>query len=919
MKRNLVSAISLVLLSSLAYAQDKATEETPAPVAEPAAAAPPAPPIAPNAPRGVKAEKTGANSERIQVTGSRIKQIDVETTTPVTIFSKADIDRSGAANISDFIRDRIPSGSMTTENETLQQGAGTASFGGRDFDSDYTLILVNGRRLPSNAIENDSVDLNLIPLAAVERVEYLTDGASAIYGSDAVAGVLNIITRKEFNGTSVAVRAGTNARHKDGTETSMQIVTGASTDKSNFLIAADLFKRESVKASDRPLIKSSLSPDGDDGRSPTGFPGYVRRTENNIAVTRPFNDCPASSIIGPDSIATDRKCAFDIAPLYQAIPKTERQSIYTVFDTKLNERLKFFGEARYSRSSTEIRNGAAPGQIAVTAAQWNALPDAIKAESPFAATATVPEPDTVKYVIGRRFVEFGPRSTSNYNESLNLVGGLQGAVTDDINWELAIAKHRLKNLQFGTDGNIDSAKIIDYFQNGTFDPFQLNKFNTQAQIDARDDVVTEIFRLGESDLEIYTLNFDGHLSFLLGGGAIGWSAGLESRKERYGDRSDSLSQTGNIAGSAGGVGGGGQVTQAGFAEFDFPILKTFDVKAAVRNDTISNSDGPKKSKDATTYHIGTSYAPIDLLKFRATYGTGFKAAPLHERFLGKSFGVQTIKDITYCRANHTAIDDCEDREVNTQSSGNVDLDPEKSVYWNAGVVIQPLTDLSFSIDYWNLTIDDKIGELTTQYLINNESTYGNLIHRTPAGTLDEKGFFVESPLLNLTKNQSSGLELGGSYALNLGFARLNSNLKVSKTLESRTQETPTDPLCNFAKKASPPDGPNATIGTDLLTKIWSAGAHVRYDSGVSTYAGGVNPGTCDFANPETNFHVKHYAELGLNAGYVAPWGTEFGIGVNNVTNAAPPYDRNATWPWFNQQGYSNMGRFVYASAAHKFD
>ncbi len=900
MKRSIFSAISLVLLSSLvtAQAQEAKPEET-------------------------KTEEVKKDSKKndetkkevIRVTGSRIKQIDVETAVPVTTYSKEDIDRSGLATVSDFIRNRIPSGGMTTENETLNQSAGSASFGGRDFDPAYTLILVNGRRLPSNAIADDYVDLNLIPLAAVERIEYLTGGASAIYGSDAVAGVLNIITKTSFNGTSVVSRAGMAPKHKDGVETSLQVVSGASNEKSNFLISGDLFKREAVKAKNRPLINSSISPDGDDGRSPYGLPGWVERYNpaDNSDVTLPFKDCPE------EAKANDGTCSFDIAPLYEAIPKTERQSIYTIFDHQLTDSVKLFGEARFSRSSTSIRNGAAPGLITLTGTQWNAMPAAMKELSPFydPNDPNKQEAADVEFYIGRRFLEFGPRATENLNESFNLVAGLSGDIFSDTNWELTVTKHQLKNLQFGVGGNVDSVKAAEAFSSGILNPFVLNTFDTPEALEAKQDIVTEIFRLGESNLQTYSLNFDGDLPFSLSGGNAAYSAGVEYRDESYIDQADSLSQEkSRIAGSAGGVGNGGQETKAAYLEVALPVIPKLDLKAAIRNDSISNTLGSANTKSASTYQASFSYAPIDMLKVRASYGTGFKAAPLHDRFLQISQGVERVIDPVFCANNNIPDAQCVAREVNSQTTGNSELDPEKTKYYNIGFVLQPIAPLSVSLDYWHLTIDDKIGSLTTQYLINNEAEYGDFIKRSPNGDLKLPGAYVESKLLNLTKNESSGVELGGSYTENLGFAKLTSGLKLSKVLVSKTQSTPTDPLCDSAKSTS---SPNASWNIELLTQSYSAGAIVRYDSGGDSHAGGLNPGTCDFAKPNTNFRVKPYAELGMNVGYVATFGTEFGLGVQNVTDAQPAYDRNATWPWYSQQNYSNMGRFVYVSVGHKFE
>ncbi len=137
------------------------------------------------------------------------------------------------------------------------------------------------------------------------------------------------------------------------------------------------------------------------------------------------------------------------------------------------------------------------------------------------------------------------------------------------------------------DGNLDSVKVGEKFKQGVFNPFILNEFDTAQQVQAREDVV-ETFRLGESNLDVYTLAFDGQLPFELGG-AAGFASGVEFRKEGYFDQADSVSQGSTVLGSAGGVGGGGQETKAAYAEFGFPILKNLDLKTALRNDSISNS------------------------------------------------------------------------------------------------------------------------------------------------------------------------------------------------------------------------------------------------------------------------------------------------------------------------------------------
>ena len=215
-----------------------------------------------------------------------------------------------------------------------------------------------------------------------------------------------------------------------------------------------------------------------------------------------------------------------------------------------------------------------------------------------------------------------------------------------------------------------------------------------------------------------------------------------------------------------------------------------------------------------------------------------------------------------------------------------------------------------------MEVKDQIDSLSAQTILNNPKKYVDRIHRAPTGTLNDEGGYIDTSLMNLSKAESAGLDIGASYVQNLGFARFNTAFKISKLVHSKTQESPEEPLCDSAKYNANPDG---NINMDLLGKIWNGSANVRYIGGGDTHSGGYNPGTCNFADPDTNFHVSSYAELGLNVGYVAPWGTQFGIGMNNVTNAAPAYNRNAGWPFYSQTTFTNQGRFIYGTIAHKFD
>jgi iron complex outermembrane receptor protein len=462
------------------------------------------------------------------------------------------------------------------------------------------------------------------------------------------------------------------------------------------------------------------------------------------------------------------------------------------------------------------------------------------------------------------------------------------------------------NMQLGNSGNINSEVASKYFNDGTLNPFIFNNFDTEAKVAAKADIEAEVFRVGEADLETYALNVDGDTNVALPGGSIGYAAGVEYRQERFKDRSDSLSSADLILGSAGGNGGGSQDSNAAYVEVALPAIKNLDLKVAARHDRLSGD------QSATTYQSGVAYPVLENLKLRASYGTGFKAPGLHERFLAASFGVLTAVDPVLC-ANQNI---CEEIEINTKNTGNPDLKPEKSVYYNLGTIVQATPDLGFSADYWHLEVKDKVGELTLQEMLNNESQYAKYIKRVNGSMMDRNSEIV-TELLNLTKEESAGVEVGVNYNQNLGASRLSATARFNKILVSKSQTSLSQPLCDTAKDYKGFDG---SLNLDWSLDALTAGSSVRYTGPLVTHEGGYKSGTCDYVKPETEYTVDSHTELDLNVGYLLPFGTGIGLGVQNVTNEAPEYDPNRNgWPWYDQQAYSNMGRFYYMSVEHSFN
>lgn len=878
-------------------------------------------------------EKTKTEQpEKIEVTGSRIKRIDIEGATPVTVFTRDDMERSGQVSVADFLRSSNPNISLSSENATLQDSGGTAAFSSRGFASSYTLVLINGRRLPTNAISRDFADINQIPLAAIERIEYLSDGASAIYGSDAVAGVVNIITKKNYNGTSVSAQYG-QAYDGQGKETSHQIVRGIYDEKGSMLFAYDYFKREPIKAKDRPIINSGISPEGDDQRSPTGIPGYVQvaQTDSNGVVLRnddgsikysPFqawDDCKS-----PSPYNDGTTCLYDYAPLYEVQPFSERQSFFTYFDYKINEDLMIFGEGRYTRATTITRNGAAPGSVFMGAntptdeeyAEYASILgvsiEALKQYSP-----NNPYGKPIK--VGRRYLDFGPRTRENRNETISGVIGLKGTIAGEHEWELAVSRAYTQNLQVGAGGQVNEDAASAAFSSGVLDPFSENVFDTEEKLAARKAIDTNMFRQGNTELKTVDFVISGPISgAMLPGGEIGYAGGLSGRLETFFDKSDRISEQGKILGGSSGNGAGKREARAAFIELNFPILSELELSLATRYDDLYSVG------KASTYKGSIAYRPIQQLLFRTSYGTGFKAPDLHDLYLGAEFGSDVAKDTKVCEAaendpqatEDTIAANCGRREVNIKAGGNPDLEPETSKSLNFGIVSQPIENLSIGLDYWSIEVNNQIGRLGAQELLNNESEYPELVVRDSNGGFRENDGFIFTRIQNITKAKSAGLDLSTTFTSKSSIGVIASTLQLSKMLEIKRQTSDVQPLCDTAKNYSF-DG---IINTRWSLDKYSSNLQIDYRGAYDAYDPSYVNKTCDYKDPASKYKVKQHVELAMQFGYQLPWGSDMLFGINNVTNEKPAFDPYVAdgWPFYDQGIYRNTGRFMYAKMSHNF-
>lgn len=887
----------------------------------------------------------GAKVERIEITGSRIKRTDLETATPVTVFDATAIKNTGAVTVAEFLRENASTGGFS-EVETLSQVAGSSSMGVKGFGREYTLVLLNGRRLPKNAIGSAVfTDVNQVPMAAVERIEVLGDGAAAIYGSDAVAGVINIITKTDYDGVNVNVTYGANLKEHDGNETGFSFVAGAGNDKTNILFAADYFSRSAIPATNRELGQTAWLRDADgntirggDGRSPTGIPGQTRIRGSAVsdAMYIPWSDCAPENI---GSYADGDKCLYDTAPQYFIAPESERYSLLTIVNHQVTDDFKINGQFRYSHVYTETSNAPAPGTLTNISKDSPFIEDHlfndIFKDDHVTAAAVYQEilAGTAQIDVQRRFLDFPNRTADNINETFEAIGGFEYFITDDYQLTGDIGFSRLTSRQIGTLGNLLDADTRRAFSGELLNPFAINDCAKDAATVALcDSLQAKTHRTGTYEIGFGTLILSGVTNIELPGGRVGFATGIDVRNERYSDVSDPAKVAGQVIGGASSNGGGEFKNQAAFLELSLPVIDALELSLAVRHD---KADWGVSDEDKTTYSGKISYRPMDNLLLRASYGTGFKAPNLANLFLATSSGVISgTVDTKLCNeqmaAGGSATEGaCKPQEINSRSGGNAELKAEESKSYGLGFVYEPIDGLSVSVDYWSLSIDNVIGSMPIQEVLDEEAE-GRLtefVVRNAQGTLTdtERTGYVLGNLQNMNEQSAKGITYDLTWTTDVGFGRLKSNFKVEQWLEFMSQNSAAQPLCDSLNQdASRSWFGNANFTLD--TGDFSTTLSVRYLPGYNNWqARDTQNKSCGYVgrwdvkrdadtgallDAGTPLKVSSYVEFGLNTVYSINSNQSLTVGIRNLLDKNPPHSE-VSWPFYTQGTYSNLGRFVY--------
>lgn len=802
--------------------------------------------------------------DRVEVVGSRVKRADIEGALPVTVIDRAAIDATGKASVADVLRDTTFASFGNFRPQSGSSAQALADIDLRGLGSERTLVLIDGRRAPKAPFAAGSQDLNAIPTSAVERIEILSDGASAVYGSDAIGGVVNIVLRKDFEGAEV--RAGYGMTAVKGGDTKEYAATfGTAGERGRMIIGASANERGMVFTRDQIGYTRGVSVYGNNYRV------YNQNTGRFLTAPAPV---PGFACDSNGFYRTATTCSFDFNSVAANEAEIKNKGLFARGDYQITDNWSTYMTAMSQKVNSFGRYAPVPVLALVADGTPN---DVIKGDG--FATA-----------LYHRMAAGGNRDTTSDANVQDLLLGFQGRVWDKVDLDFGMRRSNYRYNEFGTGYSVNPL-LVAALENGDYlvtDPFGTDPTTLSS-------VFATINRRSTSKVEeLYaTANFD---LFEMAGGTSNMAVGVENRKETYADIYDSLSEAGVIDGSAGNSAAGDRTVNSAFVEWLFPILSSFEVTLAGRYDKYSDYGADFAPK------VGLRWQPLENLTFRGSYGTGFRAPSLDILTQKTSFSADPVVDPATCIAFGGTPAQCATASVQVDAfyRANPSLSSEQSKQWSLGLAYDPTDWLNFTLDYYNIEIEERIRQFSSQALINrtNNPALGPIpaglgVVRNADGSIQriDAGYGNEGTL------NTNGLDFTGRTRFDLGGGRMTNMLQVGYVNEYTIDDGE-----DLAGTVGAPEI-RANLSNQYNIGAWTLGTITRYIDGQQ--------------DPGAATGVASYTLNDIYATVKAPWNGDFTVGVNNVGNRYPQLYSFDGRPW-NFNLYDAYGRTVYFRYTQKF-
>lgn len=886
--------------------------------------------------------------ERVTVTGSSIKRLESETALPVSVITREQIEKSGATTVEEVLR-RVSASSAMVSDTTQGAGYATSNANLRGLGANSTLVLLNGRRMANHPFGsiggNASVDLNSIPFAALERIEVLRDGASAVYGTDAVGGVINFITKRDYRKGEVMLRYGATEAGVGGSEKGASLAFGMGDlikDGFNLLLTANLQKNERLRAIEQKFYNRGVDeiPGSSPPTSGGGFPGRLTDfgvspgAHNNLSPGNQFEACDPTFTVkvsrGPSPNGTERFiCRFIYAATLDNLPDANKSDVFGRLSYNLSKDHQLFLEASLARNHTIGRVAPTPifwGATSLDPVAGDYAHPLMPVNSPYfprqlllnlGYTEAQFDPDGDGLTeIAMRAIPAGNRVNDNTNTQQRLVlgaTGLLGGWDYDTALNFAQAKGALDYY-----GYIHEGRFLTALAAGRINPF--GPGNADSEKAWAEAAMTGPMRRSKST----TTEFDFKASkelMPMAGGSMAVALGTDLRREKAEDIPVNADYS---AGKH--IGGEGTVptTRASrsiyavFGELSLPFAKGWEAGLSARYDKYSDF-GSTFNPRATL-----RFQPSKELLMRAAAGTGFRAPTLWDinSPSAKTNTANSLKDFD-CPVGFETDPRCE-IQYNVQTFASPTLKPEKSKQFSTGVVFEPSRDFSAALDYWSITKDDQISVIGGDAIMGSLALYNKYKNRVKRNA---QGFIliIETPVENLGKLKTSGIDidLRGGVSLGNGM-RLGANFVGTYVMSWKQQTERGGAYTSYVGTA----GDGAAVQP---VPRWQHTAALDFASGPwtltleNTFVKGWTESAAQVANNvgvEEAHKVKDTVRFNASVAYKGFKNLNLRLGVRNLTDEEPPFTAVSSYG-SHAAGYAASfadprGRFWYATASYQF-
>lgn len=891
--------------------------------------------------------------ERVEITGSSIRRIDAESALPVQVIKREAIERSGYTSTVDLMKN-LPA-VMGSTGESATVGSETYGFAGvsiHGIGEGRTLVLLNGRRLArfgGQFLDGDqnAIDLNSLPISAIERIEILTDGASALYGSDAIGGVINFITRR--GSTQGNATAGVSLPHGGARETNVSVSKGFGdydADGYNVMLSASADRRTQLAATKRKFARSGEIYFTEGGQRYRFLAASTFSIPANVldADANPISPYLAANGRCPDKhFVLGNACAYDFVSDQEIYPDRERQSFVTSFDRRLDGGAKLFGDLVYSRSRSR-------GTLSYNSAEFTIAPSSPYFGQAVAAGGynnTNSSMGDLGVLADYRLTDLGRRVTDDRAEAVHAVLGIEGQIGS---WDLNVAYTHSQSLVRGSldSGYALNSRVLTAL-NTVVDPFALpgqqSAAGRQALADAR---YTGYWNGGKSTLDGIELRGNTELSSLAGG-PMQLGTGATFFRERYQSRPSALAQ---------GVGGelrfgdnGPVVPSSGarnvmgvYAELLAPVAQTVELTLGLRHDHYSDFG------DTTNAKLSARWQPAAGVLFRGSVGSGYKAPSILQVGASRQlFGVSAISvDCSAPDRNGVTLNDiaasfgpdvvCPNgKQADVIAQGNRKLKPERSTQASFGLRLEPVSTFSFGADYWMIGLYNAIGQIDPSAIVNDLNAHRSSFTTVDSATSGQKLLAFFTPSLNQGKAFKSGIDFDVAGRANLaGVAQLTSQLTATWMLRDQYQVMAGRPYSSSLGRFG--DDGRVTFRWQarwVHTLVVGSTVHtlaLNYKSGyrdpdiaASSYINKVNAdGSIGDAVDSLTRRVSDY----LTADWQTHWHVlpqlDLNVGVINLFNTAPPLSlgvgglKQGFQAGYDDRYYDPRGRTVYANLNYRF-